>query len=157
MERPVLVVMNNVYNSRIAPRVGHKVTARQPVGCMPRAAREATLEGTNVDLVTCRQGLVVMSLVSCKGNEVTGSVVWALVKSPILKTDGLVKASLLEQGYLMRIKNNHGCATGDQVRADVPKGKKTCLHRVRLARYGPPVAYSIHTQHLTNGTTASPA
>ena len=37
------------------------------------------------------------------------------------------------RGYLMRCKKVHGFATGDLVRADVPKGKKAGVHRGRVA------------------------
>ena len=37
------------------------------------------------------------------------------------------------RGYLMRIKRVKGFATGDLVRAEVPKGKKTGTHRGRVA------------------------
>lgn len=37
------------------------------------------------------------------------------------------------RGYLIRSKKVHGFATGDLVRADVPKGKKAGVHRGRVA------------------------
>ena len=84
-------------------------------------------------LVTCRQDLVVMSFAQCNRNDVADAAVRIHVTSPILKADALVKASLLEQGYLMCTKKVHGCATGDLMRADVSQGKKAGVHLGRIA------------------------